>query len=176
MRVQVKPVYMAGILKALAPHLEERHLVVSIAAGLTVETLEAGLPDGARVIRVMPNTPCLIGQAASTYVMGSHATEGDQEKVDALMSSVGMAVKIEEWQMDAATGLAGSGPAYVFQMLEAMSDGAVAAGLTRDKAQALAAQTLIGAARMVRQCLAVCTHAFAASHYPAPLLLLLLFG
>lgn len=98
--------------------------------------------------------PCvrrsLIGEAASTYVMGTHAKQEDQEKVDALMSSVGMAVKIDEWQMDAATGLAGSGPAYVFQMLEAMSDGAVAAGLTRDKAQALAAQTLIGAARMVR--------------------------
>jgi pyrroline-5-carboxylate reductase len=145
----VKPIFMKGILAALAPHLEERHLVVSIAAGLTIETLEAALPDGARVVRVMPNTPCLIGEAASTYVMGTHAREEDQEKVDALMSSVGMAVRIDEWQMDAATGLAGSGPAYVFQMLEAMSDGAVAAGLTRDKAQALAAQTLIGAARMV---------------------------
>lgn len=145
----VKPVYMKGILEALAPHLEERHLVVSIAAGLKLDMLEAALPEGSRVVRVMPNTPCLIGAAASTYVMGTHANEEDKEKVDALMSSVGMAVCIEEWQMDAATALAGSGPAYVFQMLEAMSDGAVNAGLPRDKAQALATQTLIGAARMV---------------------------
>jgi pyrroline-5-carboxylate reductase len=85
----VKPVYMKGILAALAPHLEPRHLVVSIAAGLKLEGLEAALPDGTRVVRVMPNTPCLIGAAASTYVMGSHASEEDKEKVDALMSSVG---------------------------------------------------------------------------------------
>ena len=85
----VKPVYMRGILAALAPHLEPRHLVVSIAAGLKLDGLEAALPDGTRVVRVMPNTPCLIGAAASTYVMGSHANEDDKEKVDALMSSVG---------------------------------------------------------------------------------------
>jgi hypothetical protein len=85
----VKPVYMRGILAALAPHLEPRHLVVSIAAGLKLDGLEGALPDGTRVVRVMPNTPCLIGAAASTYVMGSHADEEDKEKVDALMSSVG---------------------------------------------------------------------------------------
>lgn len=82
----MKPVYINGILEALSPHLEERHLVVSIAAGLTTESLEAALPDGARVVRVMPNTPCLIGEAASTYVMGTHATQEDQEKVTLLIA------------------------------------------------------------------------------------------
>mmetsp|Transcript_609 Transcript_609/g.1754 ORF Transcript_609/g.1754 Transcript_609/m.1754 type:complete len:374 (-) Transcript_609:599-1720(-) len=145
----VKPIYLGGVLKELAPFLEDRHLVISIAAGITLETLEGELPEGARVVRVMPNTPCSIGQAASTFAMGSNTTAQDQEKVELLMSSVGLAVCIDEHMMDAATGLAGSGPAYVFQMLEAMADGAVAAGLPREKALALAAQTVIGAAKMV---------------------------
>ncbi|CAL8466920.1 g6456 [Coccomyxa elongata] len=145
----VKPQYLDGVLEALAPHITPRHLVVSIAAGVRLASLEGRLPEGTRVIRVMPNTPCLIGQAASAYVLGNHATNEDAAKIYMLLSSAGLAVSVEERMMDAVTGLSGSGPAYVFLAIEAMADGAVAAGLPRDKALALAAQTVSGAARMV---------------------------
>lgn len=145
----VKPQYLDTILEALKPHILPSHLVISIAAGIRVASLEAALPEGTRVMRVMPNTPCLIGQAASAYVVGTHATDDDAQKTYALMSSVGLALSVEERMMDAVTGLSGSGPAYVFIMVEALADGAVAAGLPRDKAMALAAQTVAGAARMI---------------------------
>lgn len=145
----VKPQYLDTILEALKPHILPSHLIISIAAGIRVATLEAALPEGTRVMRVMPNTPCLIGQAASAYVVGTHATDDDAQKTYALMSSVGLALSVEERMMDAVTGLSGSGPAYVFIMVEALADGAVAAGLPRDKAMALAAQTVAGAARMI---------------------------
>ncbi|KAL3153922.1 hypothetical protein ABBQ32_013485 [Trebouxia sp. C0010 RCD-2024] len=145
----VKPQYLDSILDALKPHILPSHLIISIAAGIRVASLEAALPEGTRVMRVMPNTPCLIGQAASAYVLGTHATDDDAQKTYALMSSVGLALSVEERMMDAVTGLSGSGPAYVFMMIEALADGAVAAGLPRDKAMALAAQTVAGAARMI---------------------------
>lgn len=145
----VKPQYLDTILEALKPHILPSHLVISIAAGIRVASLEAALPEGTRVMRVMPNTPCLIGQAASAYVVGTHATDDDAQKTYALMSSVGLALSVEERMMDAVTGLSGSGPAYVFIIVEALADGAVAAGLPRDKAMALAAQTVAGAARMI---------------------------
>eukprot|EP00891_Asterochloris_glomerata_P007369 jgi/Astpho2/7369/Aster-01959 len=145
----VKPQYLDSVLEALRPHILPNHLVISIAAGIKVSGLEAALPEGTRVIRVMPNTPCLIGQAASAFVMGTHATESDADKAYALMSSVGLTLQVEERMMDAVTGLSGSGPAYVFMIIEAMADGGVLAGLPRDKALALAAQTVVGAARMV---------------------------
>eukprot|EP00891_Asterochloris_glomerata_P007368 jgi/Astpho2/7368/Aster-01960 len=145
----VKPQYLDSVLEALRPHILPNHLVISIAAGIKVSGLEAALPEGTRVIRVMPNTPCLIGQAASAFVMGTHATESDADKAYALMSSVGLTLQVEERMMDAVTGLSGSGPAYVFMIIEAMADGGVLAGLPRDKALALAAQTVVGAARMI---------------------------
>ncbi|CAL5225625.1 g8480 [Coccomyxa viridis] len=147
--LSVKPQYLDRVIESLKPHVKERHLIVSIAAGVRLASLEANLPGGTRVIRVMPNTPCLIGQAASAYVLGNNATGEDAEKVFALISSCGLAVNVEERMMDAVTGLSGSGPAYVFLFLEAMADGAVAAGLPREKAMVLAAQTVAGAARMV---------------------------
>ena len=86
---QVKPQYLDSILEALTPHLEPRHLLISIAAGVRIASLEANLPEGTRVVRVMPNTPCLIGQAASAYVLGNHATLEDGGRAYALFSSVG---------------------------------------------------------------------------------------
>jgi pyrroline-5-carboxylate reductase len=111
--------------------------------------LEAALPAGARVIRVMPNTPALLGQSASGFTLGRHATRSDGELAQRLFASVGMAFPLKEALLDAATGLSGSGPAYVYQFIEALSDGGVAAGLPRDIATKLAAQTVLGSAKMV---------------------------
>ncbi|MGD9856002.1 MAG: pyrroline-5-carboxylate reductase [Planctomycetaceae bacterium] len=145
----VKPQHVAGVLADLRRHVRSEHLIVSIAAGVTLEALHAGLGEGCRLVRVMPNSPCLVGAGASAFVCGPHATDADAELVSALLSTVGIAVPVPESQMDAVTGLSGSGPAYAFQMIEALSDGGVRVGLPRDVATRLAAQTLLGAARMV---------------------------
>ena len=147
----VKPQIMESVLKELSPQLQANQLVVSIAAGIRIATLESWLPPGIRVIRVMPNTPCLVGEGASAVSRGTHATEGDSQLVVDLLSSVGIVESVPEKLLDAVTGLSGSGPAYVFQMIEALSDGGVKTGLPRDVATRLAAQTLLGAARMVLQ-------------------------
>mmetsp|Transcript_2186 Transcript_2186/g.4022 ORF Transcript_2186/g.4022 Transcript_2186/m.4022 type:complete len:291 (+) Transcript_2186:205-1077(+) len=123
-------------------------LIISIAAGITLTSLQSYLP-GRRVIRVMPNTPCLVGEAASGYALGSLATDSDRAIVQAIFGSVGVAMEVEEKLLDAVTGLSGSGPAYVFQFIEALSDGGVRVGLPRDVATRLAAQTVKGAAEMV---------------------------
>jgi len=148
--IGVKPGAVPAVLDALAPHLDVgRHLVVSIAAGVPLAALEGRLPAGARVARVMPNTPCLVGEGASVYAMGGAATPADADTVDALLASVGLALRLDEAQVDAATGLSGCGPAFCFLGIEALADGGVQAGLPRDMAIALAAQTMAGAARMV---------------------------
>jgi len=147
----VKPQVMGPVLEALGPSLEPRHLVISIAAGIRLKTLEAKLGHNTRVVRVMPNTPCLVQCGASAYALGSHATQDDADLVHTLLSAVGLAIQVEEKMMDAVTGLSGSGPAYVFMMIEALADGGVAAGLPRDTAVALAAKTVAGAAQMVFQ-------------------------
>mmetsp|Transcript_21236 Transcript_21236/g.29757 ORF Transcript_21236/g.29757 Transcript_21236/m.29757 type:complete len:286 (+) Transcript_21236:183-1040(+) len=123
-------------------------LIISIAAGIPLSKLESYLP-GQRVVRVMPNTPCLVGQAASGYSLGKHATAEDEELVQMIFASVGLAMAVPEHLLDAVTGVSGSGPAYVFQFIEALSDGGVRAGLPRDVAMRLAAQTVKGAAEMV---------------------------
>lgn len=130
--------------------VESSALVISIAAGVTLETLEQALP-GRRVVRVMPNTPCLIGEAASGYALGSLCTDSDRMIVQTIFGSVGVASELTEILLNAVTGLSGSGPAYVFQFIEALSDGGVRAGLPRGVAMQLAAQTVKGAAEMVIQ-------------------------
>lgn len=147
--IAVKPHHVAGVVDELAPLVSERHLVVSIAAGVQLSVYESGLGVGRRVVRVMPNTPCLVGAAAAAFALGSAATDEDAELVESMLSTVGLAVKVEERLLDAVTGLSGSGPAYVYQMIEALSDGGVRVGLPRDVATKLAAQTLFGAAKMV---------------------------
>ncbi len=144
-----KPDQTASVLDEIASAFTPDHLLVSIAAGVPLSRLENGLPAGARVVRVMPNTPALVGAAASAYAMGRHATVADGDLVCKLFSSVGMAAAVKESLLDAVTGLSGSGPAYVFQFIEALSDGGVAAGLPRDLATRLAAQTVLGGAQMV---------------------------
>jgi pyrroline-5-carboxylate reductase len=126
-----------------------RHLVISIAAGWTVESLAAGSPHGTRIVRVMPNTPCLVGASAAAFSAGPSATAEDKATIQCLMQAVGTAVELPEHLLDAVTGLSGSGPAYVFVLIEALADGGVKAGLPRNVAQSLAAQTVFGAAKMV---------------------------
>lgn len=145
----VKPQQMAAVLAEIRPAVERRHLIVSIAAGVALKTLETGLGADRRVIRVMPNTPCLVASGASAYALGSQATGEDGTLVQSLLNTVGVSAPVAETLLDAVTGLSGSGPAFVYLMIEALSDGGVRAGLPRDLATRFAAQTVLGAARMV---------------------------
>ncbi|MCA8997716.1 MAG: pyrroline-5-carboxylate reductase [Planctomycetaceae bacterium] len=144
----VKPQVMAAVLDQIASEVTADHLVVSIAAGIPLSTFEAKLQDR-RVVRVMPNTPALVRAGAAGYSRGSHATANDAKLVESMLSTVGIACEVPESLLDAVTGLSGSGPAYVFEIIEALSDGGVLAGLPRDISTRLAAQTLLGAAKMV---------------------------
>jgi pyrroline-5-carboxylate reductase len=145
----VKPQQVAAALAEIKSAIGPQHLVVSIAAGVRLTTLAAGLPSGVRLVRVMPNTPCLVGQSASGYALGPSATPADAQTIQRLLEAVGLAYRVEEKLLDAVTGLAGSGPAFVYLMIEALSDGGVRMGLARDVALMLAAQTVKGAAEMV---------------------------
>ncbi len=145
----VKPDQVAGALADIQDHVTEKHLLISIAAGVTIARLEAGLSGDARVIRVMPNTPALVGASATGFALGKFATAADAETAHKLFSAVGVAFHVKEALLDAVTGLSGSGPAYVYLFIESLSDGGVAAGLPRDVATKLAAQTVLGAAKMV---------------------------
>ncbi len=145
----VKPDQIAELFTDLRGHFGDQHLLISIAAGVTLEKLADGLHEGARVIRVMPNTPALVGASATAYALGEAASKEDGQLAQKLFSTVGLAYQVKESLLDAVTGLSGSGPAYVYLMIEALSDGGVAAGLPRDIATKLAAQTLLGSARMV---------------------------
>ncbi len=144
----VKPSQVGRVAEQLGGRLAEDRLLVSIVAGIGLDSLTRRFGTD-RVIRVMPNTPCLIGQGASGYALGSGATADDRLLVDRLMNSVGIAVAVDEPLLDAVTGLSGSGPAFVYTVIEALADGGVRMGLARSVAVALAAQTVRGAAEMV---------------------------
>ena len=144
-----KPDQVTAALAEISSAFTKKHLLISIAAGVPVAKLEAALPAGARVIRVMPNTPALVGAGAAGFALGKNATAADGELAKKLLSAVGVALQVKETLLDAVTGLSGSGPAYVYQFIEALSDGGVAAGLPRDIATKLAAQTVLGGAKMV---------------------------
>ena len=147
--IAVKPHQVIELLNELPDQITSKHLFISIAAGVSLAQLEEALGHKARVIRVMPNTPALVGEGASGFARGSNAKAADAKLAKQLLESVGMAIEVPEHLINSITGLSGSGPAYGFQIIEAMSDGAVAAGLPRDLATPLAAQTLLGAAKMV---------------------------
>lgn len=124
-------------------------LVISIAAGITLKSLETAAAANVRIIRAMPNTPALVGKGAAGYCLGSRATREDGDCAHHLLSAVGLAAEVPERLMDAVTGLSGSGPAYIYLIIEALADGGVRAGLPRAEALKLAAQTVLGAATMV---------------------------
>jgi pyrroline-5-carboxylate reductase len=145
----VKPPAVPPLLDELRNAVGERHLVVSIAAGVTLRQLADGLSGNRRLVRVMPNTPCLLGASAAGFAAGPGARPEDAALVERLFNAVGKAFPLPESLLDAVTGCSGSGPAFVYVLIEAMADGGVRMGLPRDVALALAAQTVLGAARMV---------------------------
>lgn len=145
----VKPDQVSHVLAELRDHITGRHCLISIAAGVPLSRLEAGLDTGVRLIRVMPNTPALVGASATAFALGKSALREDGELAQRLFSAVGLALHVKEALLDAVTGLSGSGPAYAYLFIEALSDGGVAAGLPRDAATRLAAQTILGSAKMV---------------------------
>jgi pyrroline-5-carboxylate reductase len=147
--IAVKPQNVPEILEEIEPELADRHLVVSIAAGVTLSTLSGGLGADRRIIRVMPNTACIVQAGAAAYAGNPAVTPRDFALVERLLNVVGRAYEVPEPLLDAITGLSGSGPAFVYAVIEAMSDGGVLAGLPRTIATALAAQTVLGAAKMV---------------------------
>ena len=144
----VKPQVMATVLRDISRGVDTGHLVISIAAGITLNVLEAGLPAGTRVIRVMPNTPALVQTGAAGLCRGTHATAEDMDLALGLFGAVGVAVEVSEHLMDAVTGLSGSGPAYCFAFMEGLIDAGVREGLARDVAARLAVQTVLGSARL----------------------------
>ena len=149
--IAVKPQNMAATLTEFSSVIDASKVVISIAAGITTSFIEASLPKGARVLRVMPNTPALVGEGAAAVAKGSCATIGDIKLTRAILDAVGMSVEVDEKLMDAITGLSGSGPAYCFMTIEALIDAGVKMGLPRDLAAQLAAQTMLGAARLCLQ-------------------------
>lgn len=144
-----KPYHVVDILGEISDELPENTVILSIAAGVTLARMEASCPEGTRIIRIMPNTPSLIGDGASGIAAGTCATESDLSAARQLLESVGIVEVVTESQLDAVTGLSGSGPAYVYTFIESLAAQAVKEGLTEETALRLATQTVIGAARMV---------------------------
>ncbi|MDB4354114.1 pyrroline-5-carboxylate reductase [Akkermansiaceae bacterium] len=149
----VKPGDVPDVLRIIASSQKSAKdlLVISIAAGVTITSMEAGSQGKARIVRAMPNTPALVGEGAAAFSLGQSALEADAAFATSLLGSVGSVHRVKESLMDAVTGISGSGPAYVFTFIEALADGALLQGIPRDQALALATQTVIGAAKMVRE-------------------------
>jgi pyrroline-5-carboxylate reductase len=145
----VKPQVLTKLVDEISPSLDATKLVVSIAAGVTAKSIEKRLCEKARVVRVMPNTPALVDAGAAGIARGTHASAGDVALVQRLFDSVGISAVLDESLLDAVTGLSGSGPAYIFLIIEALSDAGVKVGLHRDTAQKLAAQTVLGSAKLL---------------------------
>jgi len=130
---------------------DKKKLLISIAMGISLASLEKALPKETPVIRVMPNTPALVGCGASVFARGKYASDKDAEITEKLFSAVGIIEEVPEYFIDPVTGLSGSGPAYIYLIIEALADGGVKMGLTRPLAYKLAAQTVLGAGTMVRE-------------------------
>jgi pyrroline-5-carboxylate reductase len=147
--IAVKPQDAPGLLADMQKGVHRGHLVVSVAAGVKLATLEAALPDGVPVIRVMPNTPAFVSAGMAVLARGRHATAEHEAVAWRIFESVGRVLVLPESKMDAVTALSGSGPGFVALMIEGLADGGVAAGLPRETALMLAAQTVLGTARLV---------------------------
>ncbi|ELU16504.1 hypothetical protein CAPTEDRAFT_166551 [Capitella teleta] len=147
--ISVKPNAVPGVLKEILPLVTKNHLVTSIAAGISLALLEESLPPNTRVIRVMPNTPAMVQAGATVISPGTHSTPEDAVLAEKIFSAVGICKNLPEKYLDVVSSLSGAGPAYAFLAIEALSDGGVKMGLPRDISTQLAAQTLLGAAKMV---------------------------
>jgi len=145
----VKPQVMAEVLKGIMTVLRKETLIVSIAAGIPTAKIEAALGGNRRVVRVMPNTPALVGQGASAIAAGANADEADLAVTETILGCVGLTVRVKENELDAVTALSGSGPAYVFYLLEGMLAAADKMGLDKETARRLALKTVEGAARLM---------------------------
>ena len=145
----VKPQTMPEVLKEIRRKMTSKHLVVSVAAGIPIDQIRDVIGLDRRIIRVMPNTPCLVGASASAFAGSTAATVADLQLVERLLNSVGRCVQVPEKWLDAVTGLSGSGPAFVAVIIEALADGGVRMGLPRDLASLLATQTVFGSAKML---------------------------
>lgn len=145
----VKPNIMPSSLDAVKDHINANTVVISIAAGLTIARLAEHLPAKTKIVRIMPNTPAMVGEGMASVTPNEFVTDAETDDVVAIFNSFGKAVVVEEHLIDAVCGLSGSGPAYVYMFIEALADGAVQEGLPRPMAYTFAAQTVLGAAKMV---------------------------
>lgn len=144
----VKPGHVGEVLESIRSDFSKQ-LLISIAAGVTLAKLEAGLPAGSRVVRVMPNTPALVGCGAAAYALGTHAGPKDAQTTEMILNAVGISFQVPETQLDAVTGLSGSGPAYIYHVVEALARAGAELGIDPVVALKLSAQTAQGAAKMV---------------------------
>jgi pyrroline-5-carboxylate reductase len=149
--VVVKPQDMTDVLTEIAPHLAPGQLLVSLAAGITTALIEKHIPDGVAVVRVMPNTPAQVDEGMAAISPGSHCGEEHLDIAEGLLAATGRVVRIPEKQQDAVTAISGSGPAYVFLVVEAMIEAGVHLGLPRTTSTELVVQTLVGSATMLRE-------------------------
>lgn len=145
----VKPQAMDKLLTQIAPVIDAKKLVISVAAGVPIAAIERRFGSGARIVRSMPNTPALVGLGATAVSGGEHATPADLELAKKMFDAVGTTYVLDEVLLDAVTGLSGSGPAYIFLIIEALSDAGVKVGLSRHVALKLAAQTVYGSAKLL---------------------------
>jgi pyrroline-5-carboxylate reductase len=146
----VKPQAMTDVLTSAKPHIQNTHLIITIAAGLPIVHYERLLDnETVKIIRVMPNTPALVLEGASALCRNSHVTSDELQKAVAIFNAVGKTVVLDERYLDAVTGLSGSGPAYVFTFIEALIDAGLKTGLARDVAETLAVQTVLGSVRLM---------------------------
>ena len=145
----VKPFIMPGVLEEIKPYITSGKIMVSIAAGLTLSRLAAAMPEQTKIVRVMPNTPAMVGEGMSALTFNTYLTEAEKEAAVAIFRSFGKAEVVEERLIDAVCGLSGSGPAFVYMFIEAMADAAVNDGMPRAQAYKFAAQSVLGAAKMV---------------------------
>jgi pyrroline-5-carboxylate reductase len=147
----VKPQDMGDLLDEIAPELRSGQLVVSLAAGITTAFIEARVPDGVAVVRVMPNTPALVDEGMAAISPGSHCDDHHLAEAEELMGSTGRVLRVPERQMDAVTAISGSGPAYIFFVVESMIEAGVHLGLPRSTATELVVQTVVGSAKLLRE-------------------------
>lgn len=149
--IVVKPQDMADVLAEIAPELRPGQLLVSLAAGITTAFIESHVPEGVAVVRVMPNTPALVDEGMAAISPGSHCDEQHLAEAEALLASTGRVLRVPEKQQDAVTAISGSGPAYIFFVVESMIEAGVHLGLPRATASELVIQTLVGSAKMLRE-------------------------